>query len=349
MKKRLFVLLGSTMVSVSIVLVLFAAVAPQPELSNGFSRKWTAVSILPDAVLDLGYNSFYFGGYQHDQIFLGNRTSPLFVVKCRGNLRDTTEHIISNLSPSVGSNCIFMEEDGTFFLCDRITRHVYSGNVNELRVTNTDSIKTGTDLIYPVSTGSYLLRSFGHNPVRYHLSKQENGLVRTDTTIIKNGENALFTSDGLLIANETRSQFIYSYFYRNQFLFLDSNLKVLNTVRTIDTNFTAKLHLTSIKDGQAITISGKPKVINTTTCLHDSLLYIYSKLKADNQSDSSYRASNNIDVYNIFTGAYVGSVALPRYKKAQISSLQIYESKLYVIAGRYLLRYPIQQMKWEHS
>jgi hypothetical protein len=345
MKRRILFLSVITLVGVGIVTILFAAVPSVPVTNDGFVRKWYDIKLEPDAVADIGYNSFYFGGYQNGQVYLGNSTSPLFVLSCSRDLKDTMQRIVTNISPSMGRSCQFLEQKGNFYLCDRITRHVYSGNVNDFRVKTTDSLKTATDLIYPLSAKNYLLRSYAFRPTRYTLSKQENGLVRADTTLIKNGENALFTSDGLFATNEDHSLFVYSYFYRNQFFSIDSNLKLLCTGRTIDTNFTAKLHLSSLKGGKAVTVTGRPRTVNVATCLHDSLLLIYSRLKADNQSEASSRKNNNIDVYHAISGTYLGSFTLPYYKGTQLSHLRVYDNYLYVLTGHYLVRYPLEFIK----
>jgi hypothetical protein len=345
MKKRITTLTFVTLGSVAIVIILFSAVPRVPMQNNGFTRKLVATDIPNDASLDMGFNSFYFGGSQNGKILLGNETSPLFVLSCNQGLRDTVQRFIDKISNEKGRNCMFVTKKDKFYLWDRISSVVHSGNLADFQVTSTEPIKSATDLISPLSGHSYLLRCLTPPPFRYHLGKQLNGKVYRDTTLLEKGDNALFTSDGLLTSNDRQTLFVYSYFYRNSFLALDSNLRLVHKGQTIDTNFTAKIQLSSLQGGKSITLRGKPRTVNVATCLYDSLLLIYSRLKADNQPESSLRKVSNIDVYNAVNGSYLGSFTLSRYKGADISGLRIYDNYLYVIADRYLLRYPLHSIK----
>jgi len=134
---------------------------------------------------------------------------------------------------------------------------------------------------------------------------------------------------------------LYIYFYRNQFICLDTNLNIIYTGRTIDTNSVAKIKLAEIKSENKKTFFTPPKVINKFNCVAGESIFINSTLNANNEDNSFFRTHSAIDVYSLKTGRYCYSFYLPEIEGKKIQSFRVIDKTLIAIQGRYLVTYTL--------
>ncbi|SMC98093.1 hypothetical protein [Pedobacter nyackensis] len=156
-----------------------------------------------------------------------------------------------------------------------------------------------------------------------------------------------FSNDGFYSYDKASERIIYGYFYRGEFLCLDTNLNLLYKANTIDTNKTAQVY--TIK--RTVPIGNKftsrytqtkpPKFINKSISISNGVLYIQSLLKADNQSAEDFKNNYIVDSYSIEKGIYINSFYIPRIKGKSLSYFKVFYNNLYAIYGDILLIYKI--------
>jgi len=137
------------------------------------------------------------------------------------------------------------------------------------------------------------------------------------------------------------------YYYRGEFLSLDTNLNLLYKSKTIDTVLTADITTKvkiNVKENTRTTMQTKPpNVVNAFITSDKNHIYVRSKLKADNDTDSKFVDNSIIDTYDIVSGKYKSSFYLPRYKGRKVSNFQIKGNILLAMYGRYLVKYGIDE------
>src|SRR5690606_34805138 len=94
MKKKIFYIVLTMIVSSLVVVVLFLTSEHIMKRENPFVRRFMPHHIDKAEYLDLGVNSYYIAGLTNDTIYLGNYTVPLLVTAVPTNLGAKIEHQI---------------------------------------------------------------------------------------------------------------------------------------------------------------------------------------------------------------------------------------------------------------
>ncbi len=88
----------------------------------------------------------------------------------------------------------------------------------------------------------------------------------------------------MLTYDKSLRRVIYLYYYRNQFITFDTNLKLISTGRTIDTNSVAKISIAEIASTKTTTLAAPPLLVNKNCCADNGKLYIQSGLISNNEN-----------------------------------------------------------------
>jgi len=151
---------------------------------------------------------------------------------------------------------------------------------------------------------------------RYSLPKQENGF---------------FANDGQLSYDHKNGRLLYMYFYRGEFLCLDTNLNLLYKGKSIDTVTSVKIktaiiNLKATKTGgsiKQITQASPPSVVSRYMTVSSGRLYILSALKSDKEKPATFATNHAVDVYDLKNGRYLHSFYIPKYKGIKLNQFQI--------------------------
>ena len=154
-----------------------------------------------------------------------------------------------------------------------------------------------------------------------------------------------FSVDGFSCYNKAAGRVIFTYYYRNQFICLDTNLKVLYTAKLIDTNSVAKIKVGEYEaGGKTIRTMAKPALtVNKESCSDGDRYYNHSALTADNEANSVFNKEEVIDVYSLSNGKYSHSIYLPRYKGENMSGFAVHEGLLIALYERHLVSYRLEK------
>lgn len=157
-------------------------------------------------------------------------------------------------------------------------------------------------------------------------------LVREKNISNRSGDIGIST-DGLLHYDSSIHLLVYVFFYKNGFLTLDTSLNLLYTAHTIDTFQTVQTEAGSIQSAKEVvyTTTAPSRFINMENCVSEELLFNYSLLKADNETERNFEENGTIDVYRLRDGFYIGSFYLPLYKKEKIERFCVFGDKIIVL------------------
>jgi hypothetical protein len=158
-----------------------------------------------------------------------------------------------------------------------------------------------------------------------------------DVSVRKQGQGML--TQGTMLYSREKNRFVFVYKMFNTILCLDSNLNLIYSANTIDTITDPGIGITRMgnKGRSFETFNGPPRYTNLRACLSGNNIFVYSKIKADNQD----RNSPLIDVYALKDGSYSYSFFLEGLKEDELKAFAVREDKLYAICGngRNIIKY----------
>jgi hypothetical protein len=169
-------------------------------------------------------------------------------------------------------------------------------------------------------------------------SVEEEGV--TDKT-----EGGGFVTDGMLHYDEYTNTVVYNHFYSNRILYLDTSLHLLRTGTSIDTfsRYTARATAITSSKGTYFTFTSPPKILSWSSCVDKGRLFIGSRLKADNETHERFKSNLVIDVYDIKTAAYTGSLYIPALPGERMIKFDVFNDRFFAIYENRVAAYRIHK------
>lgn len=337
-KRILCCLLGSTL----FVILLFVYSSHTLQRHNDFIRLFPPHPVLKSQQIDIKFNSFYIAGHDNKNLYLSNRTAPLFILKVKLKTLDTT-HISIQLQDNLTqlrSNTKTIVTPPDFYILDGITPKIFRGS-------------TSTWQAYPINVPGYFssaiplngqtlaIRAISSKTGDYELGtiSLSNAITTLNTQILTPQTDGIFSSDGILKYNLQIDKLIYVYHYRNQYLTIDHELKSWKSGQTIDTNAIAKIKLSKLTEGTLQKMTAPPLMVNRLCDTHGDYLLVCSSLMSKNEKRSRFLDNDVIDVYSLEERTYKFSFYIPHYKGHPMNGFAITDQNLIAIHNRYLITY----------
>nr|WP_068890383.1 hypothetical protein [Pedobacter panaciterrae] len=306
---------------------------------NNFIRVIPSHKIVPNNIIDLKVGRWYLAGITHDSIYVGNLYTPRKLLKVDSAVKDTISYRLNFPNGTKLTRSYFnLIEKGTVYTLDGNQPILLTCDISEL------SLKLATKPPYFTQAVNVNKRSFVFRIVQ----NGENKLVRyrTDSSGFKESPNLLrkqvdgiFSTDGNLVAEPKSGKVFYVYYYRNEFICADSNLKLIYQGKTIDTNSIAKLKVAKIQSQNQTTLAAPPIEVNKRVAVNENFLFVQSGLIADNEVPESLESVSTIDVYAIKDGEYQFSFYLPDFNRKKLTDFRVYGKNLYALFDHYLYKY----------
>lgn len=158
--------------------------------------------------------------------------------------------------------------------------------------------------------------------------------------------DGFFCNDGWLHFDEANSVIFYMYYYRGEFLCLDTNLNLKYKAKTIDTitkaNIKTAFSSTRLNNGtrfNQVVPKNPPKLVNRHLTTNNDHVYVLSGLKADNETQSEFQSNQQVDVYSTKNGKYLHSFYIPKYKNQKLNYFEIKGDTIVAVFGIYLVTF----------
>jgi hypothetical protein len=273
--------------SVLLVVTLFGFSKWESLHPNGFLRKIPSHMAVGLGFIKLQNKSFYFVGGDSGNIYLRNWAYRNKLLKVNCHSKDSSSIKIFGTDTSKFYEGIYVRTSlSNIYLCDGIKPVLISGDLKSGKMDAFHQAVYFTSSV-PLSPTSYILRVVGKNKTNT-LIKLFDGKI-TESYMLERQGDGIFSTDGTLIWSADGSRIFYTYYYRNQFLCLDTNLNVLYNGKTIDTVSTANIKVGEIKSANEITLASPPLFVNEQSAANDAYFFVHSALQADNETGNAFR------------------------------------------------------------
>lgn len=300
---------------------------------NGFTRDFGSYTVVRLKTLAVNKN-FRFAGVDSGYVYLHD-ADPYSIYSIGYGLADLKrrhmDYLVDNeqklntafdMSVKFPDVCIYAFNLASLIKYN-LTTNQYS--VSRLHRNYTRSVR--------ISASSLVVKEFD-SLFKNRVFRKENlnsGSVVEEQSISDKLNDGGMPGDGILLYAAKSGMVIYTHFYRNLVLSMDTNLNILQRFSTIDT-FRSYQVLAEVRKGtqnrQIYNFSTPPHFVNYKSRIWDSVLCVCSAVKADNESEREFANNAVIDIYKISNGSYVGSFYIPDEKGSKMKDFIIYKDVL---------------------
>ncbi len=300
--------------------------------SNGFKRTFLEVATIKYNASSPLLATAIIGSTRHS-VFLRTKT-PTTILEADLNL-SKFRYLMFSVDSDIRNNAKIIV-DSPFI-------KVFAGNSHAIYATalaRTDSVITTLVKTPPFadaiefSQNRFIVRAFSLKEKDYLLTKidESGNVINTENNLsILKHELGLSTQSNFLY-NPSSGKLFMIYRLFNSIICLDTNLNLVYRSKTVDTISTTTFSTQKASQGRhkTATYSSAPKFTNYRACLDQKNLYVYSRIKADNQGIDNA----TIDVYYQSNGKYKYSFMLPGSAGLQLLDFTIRGNTLLAIYSK---------------
>lgn len=341
--KNTYVLLTVVLIaSASAVIGLHLLTNRQPPPGNGFTRLFVPSPTTLEHTLDLQYNSYYLAGASSNRLYFGNTTAPLHLVSTTHALTDSQHIRLRIQTPDTSFLHLQVKvAPPYFYLLDGFKPVILRGLVSNWTATRRVHDTTFFTEAAPLGSASFALRMAAGSPPQYLLAKASDhppALTRAPQALVRQVDG-LFCTDGTLLYDQELHTVVYVYYYRNEFICMDTLLNVRYRGKTIDTVSHARLKIARIKADKSIILASPPLVVNSQSCVSGNYLYVRSNLKATNETQELFDQLSAIDVYDLRDGTYQYSFYIANANGKKMDEFGVVGKTLVARHGQHVYTY----------
>ncbi|SIO53592.1 hypothetical protein [Chitinophaga niabensis] len=333
-----------------LVLILYAFMPRPNSIKNGFVRNIIPAKAKLEKVLDTKYTAYYFAGNTDHHIYLGNYSSAMHILVVNSDLTDTTtytQHLEKN-EKGAWKLARLIVDSPTVYISDGITPAIYRSNLHELSLSKYFERSCFFTSAINVSPNSFLVKGVKNKENLLLKVTNDSPYVKPMPNVLEKQVDGLFCTDGTLIIDPETKNLIYLYYYRNEFLKLDTSLNIIYKGHSIDTNRVAQIKIADVTSHSKRIMSAPPTFVNRSGTIYKNRLYISSALRADNEQSKEYNKNETIDVYSLENGEYINSFYMPKFKGAKAEQYRIVNNRIIAIYEHTLCMYSLPEEINDH-
>jgi hypothetical protein len=324
-----------------VVLVLSILSDTLIQRPSSFLRAFPPHPAIQETSYDIGFNSYYIAGVSENSLYLGNYTAPLHLLVFNSTLTDS-QHVkisIPNIERETFWSVRVKIDSPYFYVADGARPRIYSGGINTWHGNRTPYDSAYFVDFVPINSRSFAIRSLSSESNEYVLGKESirSPHVQLKPGLLEKQIDGQFCVDGMMHYDKKTSRLVYIYFYRNQFVVMDSSLNLKFRGRTIDTTRVAKIKIATISANHSKTMAAPPLLVNKLSCIYDKWLFINSDLMAKNESHKVFDKVSVIDVYNLATKQYAFSFYLSHYTHRKVKDFRVWNNKLFALFDHFVV------------
>lgn len=313
---------------------------------NNFIRR------MPDQVhkvndLDLKFNSYYFAGTVNNQIYLGNVTAPLKLTSIDTSFKTKKEINIELNKQNLPFRAIQIQvQPNYFFVYDGTIPAIFRGKTGNWNANLIYS--NGLTFTNPVFTDSVSLsyktrKSNGQGILGRTIVSPKIKTI-TNSTLLQKQIDGIFDIDGNLLFDNQTNKLLYLYYYRNQFIIAQPNLKPIHHGKTIDTISKAQIQVAYNQAKNERKLSAPPLMVNKYGFAHKGLLFVQSALIGKFEDAKMWEQASVIDVYNYQNNSYIASFYVYNIDSKKLRRFWVNDNTFYGLVGTHLVSYRLSQM-----
>lgn len=318
---------------------------------NNFTRRFGQHPIRDEITFDLDANSYYFAGIAGGQVYLGNVTAPLMLTTVDTALTgktaikvrlDDTIHPFRNIQVKV--------KPPHFYLYDGSVPVIYRGRLGDSlarTVSYADAYFSQLEIIDSVHFAIRTQRAGTNEHVLGKLALEDTPKIVLNHTLLEKQVDGVFDTDGQLLRDDITGELVYIYFYRNEFLVMDSSLRLSRRLHTIDTISRAQVRVRSLSDGRH-KMEAPPMQVNKRSVVHNRMLFNESNLMGKYEPRKMWQRASIIDMYSADRQEYLGSFYVHNRGSHKMARMIVTDEHLFVLSGNEIVRYRFAQSITRH-
>lgn len=343
--KLTYRLLFLALISISVVIVLFLLSENKMHRNNAFVRRFPHQPIIKKYDVSINYNSYYISGYEDDILYLGNTTAPLHLLKLNLKTRDT-QHIRIQLE---NSNLPFRSVNVQlyapyFFIMDGTIPVIFRGKMGQWQAKPWMKDEAFFTKAIPIDTNKIFLRTvsgINHEALLGTLKKSDHFQLQLAPELLEKQIDGLFDVDGIMTFSPSKKILGYVYFYRNQYMIMSNDLKLLAREHTIDTIKNAQIQISKINKTKEITMTAPPLTVNKTAAIFQDILMINSNRLGKYEEREMLQHAAIIDVYNWKKQTYLSSFYIYTMGKKPLKEFMVFDHYMVALIDDMLSVYEV--------
>jgi hypothetical protein len=351
-RRAVFGLSALTVCGSILMASLFLASEDVMQHRNPFIRRYEQGTTSMGQKIDLANTSFYFAGEGNGSIYLGNIDAPLWIMEVDSHMNKQL-HKIEIDDDDYPFRAVHVKITAPFFiLYDGTVPVLFKGRISDWKATKSMS----KDYYFAkAAIGDSKHIAFRAQDMKTHenilglFSFEDSLKVKLNSNLLQRQIDGRFDTDGMLLYNEELQRYIYTYYYRNEFIICDKDLQLVYRGKTIDTTSRANIKVVYIKSKGERKMSAPPYTVNLRTATSNKLLFVNSGLMGRFEDAKEFNSAEVIDVYNLEHNTYQSSFKIPKIDGRTISDFMVTDSCLYTITGRYLQKFKLTSKLIKHK
>lgn len=332
-----------TFIGIASVFMLYKIAAYQLQKENPFIRIFHAKWVNFESEIDLNVNSYYFAGFDKNNIYLANYTAPTNILQIDTTLSSKKESMIKLEDTNIPIKKVAIQVNPPFFYwMDGTVPLIMKGNSNEWKVTSTHHNISFFTQIETLTNHNFLIRTNnaknGENIIgTFNLNTSL--VFHSNSNLLEKQKNSdgIFETEGSLFHDPISKKTGYVYRYKNGYVVTDYHLKEMVRGKTIDTFYQPNIKIKRNEKGQKL--ENLPTIVNNKVAAYNNLLFINSPLRGQFDHLKSWQNNATVDVYDLASNQYLFSFYIPLYNGQKLHSFTVNHSNLYALVGNKLVKY----------
>jgi uncharacterized membrane protein YphA (DoxX/SURF4 family) len=342
--KPIFIALPIVFVcSISVVILLFIVSEDIIHHRNNFIRRFPHHPILKTHEKDIQFNSYYIAGIADGKIYLGNITAPLNILVLDTSLQHQERFVIQLKNENIAFRRIALKvKPPYFYVFDGTVPTILSGSIKDWKASQLMKGKAYFSLSEAINSKTFVFRAVSstmHNSILGLLRISDTIQVRLAPYLLQKQIDGLFDTDGMLLYNEQLQKVIYTYYYRNQYLVIDTNLKLNYIGHTIDTTSRARIKVAYIHSRNQSKLSAPPLLVNKGTSTYGNYLFVNAGLMGLYEPEEMWRTASIIDVYDFRHKRYDFSFYINNEEQHKMEHFQVVDNLVVALIGHKIVTY----------
>lgn len=336
-----------TLSSILSVVLLFNLSETEVHTNNAFIRRFPHHPVSKKYDLPINYNSYYIAGYHNDTLFLGNTTAPLHLLSINLKTKKITEVQIeiehSNLPfYKVSVKIVYPY----FFVMDGTLPHIFRGNVQNWKAKSWSKGEAYFSNAIPIDSNKLWIKATSaktNESILGLLGKEDSIRLNLHPELLEKQIDGVFDVDGQMVVSQNLKALGYVYYYRNQFLVMNSDLKMLLRNSTIDTVTLANIQISDRSNKVMVQMKAPPMQINQSSAIKGDLMLINSDRLGKYEEAEMRNQAAIIDVYNWTRNSYEFSFYIYNIENKKMREFNVYDEYLIALIGNSISVYELKK------
>lgn len=346
-KKKLLGIVLLAVMAISVVVLLFVFSEKKMQRNNAFQRRYMPHPIDLVHSFDLEYSSYYFAGIGNGSIYLGNNTAPLLMTVIDSNFTASTASVIQLDQMDLSYSSVKIRVvPPNFYVGDGTVPILLQGGLLDWKAVTRIEGKPFYSEFIPISPEKGIIKlndTITGETILGLYNLEDSIAIKYNYRLLEKQVDGIFDTDGRMLFNRDLNKFIYTYYYRNQFIVAEASLVLDYRGKTIDTVSKAQLQIEEDKSKQQVKLGGGSLLINRLASTDGAYLYIETPRIGRHEPKDMVKEAAIIDVYNLQNNSYEFSFYLYRYKNKSLRDFWVSDGLLYALQGNYILVYKIDK------